>query len=83
METPCSPLIGPGVEEDRGEADQVPGPGSAEVREPEEGLREASHRGVPSQPPDLSCGTGESPDQACEAGGGGETRPRQGRRYVV
>ena len=60
-----------GVEEDRGEADQVPGPGSAQVREPEEDLREASHRGV------------QSPDQACEAGGGGETRPRQGRRYVV
>ena len=73
--TPCSPLIGPGVEEDRGEADQVPGPGSAQLREPEEGLREASQqRGVQPQSPDLSRGTRESPDQASEAGGGGETR---------
>ena len=34
--TPCSPLIGPGVEEDRGEEDQVPGPGSAQVRAAQE-----------------------------------------------
>ena len=83
VETLCSPLIGPGVEEDRSEADQVPGPGSAQVREPEEGLREALHRGVPSQSPNLTCGTGESPDQASEAGGGGETGACQWRRYVV
>ena len=31
MEIPCSPLIGPGMEEDRGEEDQVPRPGSAQV----------------------------------------------------
>ena len=61
-----------GVEEDRGEADQVPGPGSAQLREPEEGLREASQRGVQPQ----------SPDQAREAGRGAQTRPRQRWRYV-
>ena len=36
MEILCSPLIGPGVEEDRGEEDQVPGPGSAQVRAAQE-----------------------------------------------
>ena len=70
---PVLPSDWSGVEEDRCEADQVPGPGSAQLREPEEGLREASQqRGVQPQSPDLSRGTRESPDQASEAGGGGK-----------
>ena len=53
--TPCSPLIGPGVEEDRGEADQVPRPGSANVRATEEDPREvSSSRMQQSGDPDLS-----------------------------
>ena len=52
--TPCSPLIGPGVEEDRGEEDQVPGPGSAHVRAAQENPRAASSsRMQQSGEPDL------------------------------